>query len=103
MQMTIFAKKRNTKEGKTFYNYLSTLRKKSGEEVVCRIKFREECGTPKPESCPRIIEVPKEAANYTMKEVTNQETGEIIKTHTIWVARWEAGPEYVDTSMDEFE
>lgn len=103
MLITLFAKKRTTKEGKLFYNYLSTLTTKDGEDIVCRIKFRDSCGSPKPESCPRNIIAKKEDMNYTRKEITNPETGEIVTTHTIWITAWEDGPEYKDTSMDIFE
>ena len=52
MQVTIFAKKRNTKEGKVFYTYLTKLTKKDGTEVTASVKFRDECGSPKPDHCP---------------------------------------------------
>ena len=35
MEITIFAKKRLTKEGKPFFSFLSTLKKKDGTDLVC--------------------------------------------------------------------
>ena len=106
MIMTVFAKKRSTKEGKIFYNYLSTLTTREGEDITCQLKFREDAGNPKPESCPRNISVNKNDANYIRKSViVTDDDGnqrEVTK-HTIWISAWSEGPAYEDHSMDIFE
>ena len=111
MEITLFAKKRTTKEGKTFYNFLSTLTRKDGTELLCTVKFRDDCGLPKPEACPMNILVDKKDCNLSTRkftrEVTDQSTGELVQeqgqSYTLWVSKWAPGSAYVDHSMDDFE
>ena len=102
MQITIFAKKRNTKEGKVFYTYLTKLTKKDGTEVTASVKFRDECGSPKPDQCPCNIVLEKADCNFTTKTSIDEETGEMRSNHTLWVNNWTKGEPYVDHSMDDF-
>lgn len=103
MKLLVFAKKRTTKEGKKFNTYISRLTKKDNTEVTCAVKFREECGAPKPEDCPCYIEVAKTACNMSTKEVVDKDTGAIYVNNTLWVSAWKMLPDkYEDTSMDEF-
>lgn len=102
MEITIFAKKRQTADGKkTFYNYLSTLTKKDGSTLRCAVKFRESAGNPKPEDCPLNIVIDKKDANLSPKELVT-ETGEIYTVYTLWVSAWKPGKTYVDHSLDDF-
>lgn len=106
MEITIFAKKRQSKDGRTFYTYLSTLTKKTtGEQVTVQVKFRQDAGQPDPHACPMNIVFDKADANYTekLREIEN-ENGEKVTIHsnTLWVSKWETGSAYVDTSMDDF-
>ena len=103
MNLTIFAKKRTSSEGKTFYTYLTTLRKKDGEELRCTVKFRQDCGNPKGEDCPMNIIVPKSGANLSVERYTDDETGELLEAARLWVSEWKKGEAYVDHSLDEFE
>lgn len=103
MEFAVFAKRAQTKEGKVFYNYLTTLiNNKTNEQVTVRVKFRDSCGAPKPESCPRNIVVDKRNANMTTKEI-HKDDGSVILTRTMWVSAWDDGSAYVDHSMDDFE
>ena len=107
MKVLVFAKKRQTKDGKAFTAYVAKLKKVDGSEVTTGIKFREDCGAPKLEECPCYIEFDKKDANMTTKqlEVTTAD-GEIkdVESRTLWVQKWEMSDEvYVDTSLDEFE
>lgn len=107
MKVLVFAKKRQTKEGKQFTAYVSRLTKKDGEEITTGVKFREECGSPKAEECPCYIEIDKANANLTTKkmEITTED-GEIkeVESKTLWVSKWKMSNEkYVDTSLDDFE
>lgn len=103
MLMSIFAKRAQTKEGKVFYNYLSTITNKvTGEDNIIRVKFRDTCGAPKPESCPRNIIVDKKNANLTVKTITKDDGTDVI-TRTMWVSAWDDGPAYEDHSLDEYE
>lgn len=110
MEITLFAKKRNTREGKVFYNFLSTLTKKDGTQLVCTVKFRDEAGTPKPEQCPMNILVDKKDCNLATRKFQRevvQDTGEVVQetgeSYTLWVSSWMPGGPYVDHSMDDFE
>ena len=103
MNLTIFAKKRTSSEGKTFYTYLTTLTKKSGEELRCAVKFRQDCGSPRGEECPMNIIVPKAGANLSVEKYTDEETGELLESARLWVNEWKKGEAYVDHSLDEFE
>lgn len=110
MEITLFSKKRTTREGKVFYNYLSTLTKKDGTQVLCTVKFRDDCGMPKPEQCPMNILVDKDHCNLSVKkftrQVTDPESGEITQeegmSNTLWISMWLPGGPYVDHSMDDF-
>ena len=103
MEITIFAKKRLNKEGKTFVTYLTTLTKKNGEKITASVKFRDTCTMPKPEDCPMNIIVDKQDANLSHKTYTNHNTGEVSLGHTLWVSNWNEGSAYIDTSLDDFE
>lgn len=102
MEITIFAKKRNSTDGRVFYTYLSTLTKKDGSSITAQVKFRESAGNPKPEECPMNIKFDKVDANFTSKDLVDEDTGEVITSRTLWVTKWSKGQPYVDTSMDDF-
>lgn len=103
MELSVFAKKRNTQEGKIFYSYLTTMTKKDGTELTVSLKFRDECGSPKPDNCPLNIIVEKSDANLVSKDFTREETGETGKLYTLWISKWVEGAPYVDHSLDDFE
>lgn len=103
MEISIFAKNRKTREGRSFTVYLSSLTKKDGTQVPCSVKFNATCQPPKPESCPLNIIVDKEHCNVSKRRYLNESTGEIMESYTLWVNQYAAGGEYVDHSMDEFE
>lgn len=103
MEFTVFAKKRHTSEGKSFYSYLATLKKKSGEPITVSVRFREDAGNPKPENCPMNVIVLKSDANLSTKKYTREDTGEDAISYTLWVSAWSKGTEYVDHSLDDFE
>lgn len=102
MEIVIFAKKRTKEDGKSFYSYLSTLTRKDGSTQTVLVKFRDECGHPKPEECPMNIKVDKANANIAKSEFTREDSGEIATSYTLWVTKWEKGSSWVDTSLDEF-
>lgn len=104
MQIAIFAKKRTTREGKTFYQFLTTLTRHDGTTETMRVAFRDVDGNaqPKPETCPRNIVVERDNANIATTRYTDNETGEVKQRKTLWVTRWEPGEEYVDHSLDEY-
>lgn len=103
MKITVFAKRRTTKEGKKFYTYLSKLTKKDGTEITASVRFNEG-ESPKTEFCPMIIEVDKTKCNLSTRKITNEETGEIRTNYTLWVKDWKkSDEEWVDHSMDDFE
>lgn len=104
MKIGVFAKKAKSSDGRTFIRYLGKLRKKTGEELTVTVKFREECGSPNPASCPCYVSVQKKDANLARRTYTDPRTGETGESFTLWVNAWELLPEqFSDTSLDEFE
>lgn len=106
MKLAIFAKKRSTIEdgkNRTFYTYLTTLvNKTTGEPLSVQVKFREACGAPEPEECPRFIEVPKTKMNLSWDKYVNED-GEELQAAKLWVTEWEDAGDYVDHSLDNFD
>lgn len=102
MEIAIFAK-RCTGENTKFYRYLTTLTKKDGTKQTMAVKFRDECGQPKPEKCPMNIIVDKKNANIATKQFEREDTGEIGTGYTLWVSAWKEGSPFVDTSLDEYD
>ena len=101
MKITVFAKKGNTKEGKVFYNFVSKLIKKDGDEVYVTVKFPEDV-RPKVDECPLNIEFDKSDANLSTTRDT-VEDGTVYEHKTLWVKKYERSKEkYVDKSLDEF-
>lgn len=108
MKILVFAKRRQTKDGRAFTAYVSKLTKKDGSFVTTGVKFREECGAPNADDCPCYIEVNKSDCNFNVKEVTikDPDTGEetAALSNTLWISAWtKSAEEYVDHSMDDFE
>lgn len=102
MKITVFSKKKTTKDGKAFYIYLGTLKKKDGTEVPVRVSFVQEAGQPDPHSCPRVIEVDKKSANLAVDKWTDTE-GTEHEARTLWVQKWKDSGAFVDHSLDDFE
>lgn len=103
MEITIFAKKRTSSEGKSFFSYLSTLTRKDGTKQTVSVKFRDDCGNPKPEQCPMNVKFDKGNANISTREFVREDTGEVGTSYTLWVSAWEPGAPFVDHSLDDFE
>lgn len=103
MEITIFAKKRTSQEGRKFFSYLTTLPRKDGTEETMSVKFRDECGAPRPEECPCNIIIQKGDANVSKRNYVREDTGETGTSKTLWVTAWSKGSVYVDTSMDEYD
>lgn len=105
MLLNVFAKKRTGKDGKVFYNFLSTLTKKDGEQETVQLKFTEDAGLPNASKCPMTIEVDKADANLVKKMVTVEKNGEEkeIEQRTLWINKYEYKGDYVDHSLDEYE
>lgn len=106
MELTIYAKKRTSKEGNKFYTYFTALTKKNGEQLTTEVKFREECGAPSGDKCPMNIVVDKNDCNYSERTVeykTKEGEDGTTTRRRLWVSKWSEGAPYIDTSMDEFE
>ena len=102
MLLTIFAKKRNTKDGKPFATYLTTLTKKTGELIVVQVRFGAGCPQINSVDCPMNIEVDKKDCNYSEKEINAGEETKISRT--LWVKNYEVAEiPFEDRSMDAFE
>lgn len=101
MQISIYAKKRTTNNGKVFYAYLSRLTSRQGEVIPVNVKFPEGF-EPEPKACPMNIVFNKRDANLSLQRYENR-NGEEAISHTLWVKVWEEGEAFVDTSLDDFD
>ena len=102
MLLTIFAKKRNTKDGKPFATYLTTLTKKTGESIVAQVKFGAGCPQINSADCPMNIDVDKKECNYSEKKINAGEETKISRT--LWVKNYSVAEiPFEDRSMDDFE
>lgn len=111
MELTIFAKKRTSKDGKVFFNFLTRIKnKRTGEEEVMAVRFRDPCPVPNAATCPMNIVVDKADCNIAIRsnnrKVVDKDTGEVTEkegvTKTLWVTAWEHGAVYVDHSTDDY-
>lgn len=102
-ELTVFAKERQTKDGKTFYGYLAKITNKEGEEITVAVKFRQPCPMPNPKTCPMNIVLEKEDCNLDIRKYVREDTGEEVLSRTLWVTEWEEGTPYVDTSLDDYD
>ena len=102
MEIAIFAKKRTNKEGRVFYNFLSTLTRKDGTEQPVTVKFGGDAKEPRPEDCPMNIVFNREDANAAKRTYTDSQTGELKVAYTLWLKAYTIGEAYVDHSLDEF-
>lgn len=103
MKVTVFAKKKTSKEGKPFITYVGRLTKKDGDVISAQVRFREECGSPKADDCPMIIEFDKANANLSAETYTREDTGEEAVSYKLWIKAWKASAEvYRDDSLDDF-
>ena len=103
MELTIFAKKGTTNDGRKFTRYLTKMvRKSTGEIISVSVKFREECGAPSHDDCPINIIVDKADANMDSREFINK-SGDPQIGYTLWVSAWSLSPNvYEDHSLDDF-
>lgn len=103
MYLTIFAKKAtNSETGKQYFRFISKMTRKDGKVITAAVKFRDDC-KPLASDCPMNIVVDKQDANMAVREVTNDDTGEIRTYYTLWVSAWEEGEPYEDHSLDDFD
>lgn len=103
MTITIFAKKRKTRDGKPFTTYITTLTSKTtGEVVTAGVRFPDDA-KPAPADCPLNIDIDKRDANLSSKQV-EKANGEKVIARTLWVKRWAPSETvYEDHSLDDYE
>lgn len=99
--LTIFAKKRNTKEGREWVSYLTQLKKKDGTTQTMTVKFKDD--EPDLDMCPLNIDVEKSDMNISQKKYETEDGSEAVG-YTLWVKNWsESAEQWLDTSLDDFE
>lgn len=104
MKVTVFGKKKTSKDGKSFVAYVAKLNRKDGSTLTASVKFREDCGAPRLEDCPVNIEFDKASANLATRTYVREDTGEEGTSYTLWVSNWKESEEvYMDHSLDDFE
>ena len=95
--ITVFAKTRQTADGKKFSTYFTTL---PGDERAVKVKFREDCGAP---DCPANIDLMNGDCNLSKENYTDVVTGELKTVPVLWISKWSySKDEYRDTSMDKY-
>lgn len=105
IKLTIFAKKRQTKDkSKTFYSYLTRLTNKdSGESILATVKFPER-SEPTPDECPCYIFAERRTCNLSKRVIIDEKTEQAIDSYTLWVKNFKVlDEEYEDHSLDNFE
>ena len=104
MEITLYAKRRTTADGKkSFFSYLTTLTKKDGTPLTCSVRFSgEDNKEPDPAACPMNIIVDTADCNLATEKYEDTRTGESRNSYGLWVKKWKQGAEWRDTSMDEF-
>ncbi len=102
MEISIFAKRRQTQDGRQFFQYLTTLPRRDGTDETMRVCFRD-CDPPSPTTCPRNITIEKRTSNISVRRYTDPRTEEIKSGKTLWLSAWGEGSEYVDHSMDDYD
>ena len=102
--ITIFTKRRKTKDGqKEFNTFITRLDKKDGTKVVVSVMFPDD-NKPNYKECPMNIDVPKDKMNLSVKTITDEQTGKVVESRTLWVKEWsKSKTPYVDTSLDDFD
>lgn len=102
MKCTVFAKTRQTHDGRKFSIYVSKLLKHDGTEQYVTIKFPQD-NRPAPGDCPLIIDIDKGTANMSKRKIVDAVSGEDREIFTLWVQEWKpTGEKWVDHSLDEF-
>lgn len=99
LSCAIFAKNMQG-NGKNYTLYLTTLKRKDGTPLSCRVRFKAG-NAPAPTECPMNILVNRTTANLATTHRTDKETGEVYEVRTLWVNEWEVGEPYVDHSLDD--
>ena len=95
--ITVFAKRRQTADGKKFSTYLTTL---PGDERAVKVKFREYCVAP---DCTSNIDLTNGECNMSKENYTDVVTGELKSVPVLWISKWSySKDEYRDTSMDKY-
>lgn len=102
MEITVFAKKRRAADGRTFYNFLTSLPRKNGETQSMQIKFRSGAPFLKAEMCPCNIVIDKADCSIASRVFTRRDTGELGTAYTLWVSAYKMGSEFVDNSTDDY-
>ena len=99
MKVTVFAKKKQTKEGRPFTAYVGRMTKKDGTEQAMSVKFKD-CEPPV--VCPCNLEFDKQNGNISITSYPTED-GKIGESRTLWLSAWMKGEPYVDHSLDDFE
>ena len=106
MEVLVFGKKVEKKDGTKFTTYLTTLRKKNGEEIKAKVKFTGDAPALKQDETPCYIEVAKENANLSSKKFKSERNGIVTEgvENTLWVSAYtKLDKKFVDTSLEDFE
>lgn len=102
MEITVFASKRTTKEGKPYSVFTSRLlNKRTGETFGVRVKFRDGSPMLRGDQCPCNIILQPGDSSLSPKKY--EKDGVERTSYTLWLSGWRMSPNaFVDHSMDDF-
>ena len=104
MNLTLFARNRETKDGKKYVEFSTHIQRRDGTEQFAIVKFNQGTAMPKKEDCPLNVVVEKEDASLSKKAWVSEDGTKKGVNYTLWVSNWKvdvANP-FRDTSLDEF-
>lgn len=104
MKTTVFAKKVKTNDGKSFFTFVTSLKKKDGTKQYMKVMYSGDDKNKKfdSEDCPVVIEFDRDKANISTTTYTTKD-GEERKSYTLWLKDYTVSEEkYVDHSLDDF-
>lgn len=104
MKTTVFAKKIKTKDGKTFFNFVTTLEKKDGTKQYMKVMYsgKDKNKAFESDMCPLVIEFNRDDANISTETYKSNE-GEEKKRYTLWLKDYkESDEKFIDHSLDDF-
>lgn len=104
MNLTIFAKNKETKDGKKFVEYSTHIQRRDGTEQFAIVKFTRGTSVPRQEDCPLNVIINKEDASLAKKAWVSADGEKHGMNYTLWVDEWTPDTEnpFRDTSLDEY-
>lgn len=99
MNVSVFKRIVQGRNGISFPVYTAKLTKKTGENVFARCHFNKSCKIP--ESFPTVIKVEQGDANTSTTTYTGKDGAEHEQLH-LWIKNYSSEEHYIDHVLDDF-